>query len=158
MRTLKGATTITVDAPIDRAWEAVCRPDIGLTGAFGVRPLEVHEQDDAGRPTLATARAAFAVVDLAVDVAFAYDEAGRLTCHRVGGDLDHLEAVIGVEARTTDRTDLHYEISVGFGRRTSLVLRGPIAAAIRHYVIHQRPREIAAAIARDDERSTIHHG
>lgn len=147
MTLLHGSAEGDVEAPIERCWEVVEAIEQGAQWQRGIESVQVIERDDDGRASICEIVADARFTKVRVRTRFSYERPRRLEFHGLDSpDIDHLEGSWELTPLGPDRTHVRYSLAVDPGV-VGLMAR-PLERALRPIVVGQRPRELAAELAR----------
>jgi ribosome-associated toxin RatA of RatAB toxin-antitoxin module len=147
MTMLEGTSEGDVDAPIDRCWEVIEAIDRSPEWQQGMESVRVLERDAQGRASVCeiVVDAKFTKLDLRATVT--YDPPHRLAFAQQGsGSVDRLEGSWELSEAGPGRTHARYTLAIDPGK-VGLMAR-PLERALRPIVVGQRPKELAAEVAR----------
>jgi uncharacterized protein YndB with AHSA1/START domain len=144
---LEGSAEGEIDAPIERCWEVIAAIDRGPEWQQGTESVEVLERDVDGRPSLCEIVVDARFTKLRLRVAVSYEPPHRLVFSQAGsGSVDRLDGSWELTEVAAGRTRARYRLALDPGK-VGLMAR-PLERALRPIVVGQRPRELAAEVAR----------
>jgi uncharacterized protein YndB with AHSA1/START domain len=144
---LEGSAEGEIEAPIERCWEVVAAIDRAPEWQQGTESVDVLERDAEGRPSLCEIVVDAKVTKLRLRANVGYEPPRRIVFNQAGaGSVDRLEGSWELTERGPGRTHARYTLAVDPGK-VGLMAR-PLERALRPIVVGQRPRELAAEVAR----------
>ena len=147
MTLLEGSSEGEIEAPIERCWEVVAAIDRAAEWQQGTESVDVLERDAEGRPSLCEIVVDAKFTKLRLRAAVSYEPPHRLVFSQAGsGSVDRLEGSWELTELGAERTGARYALAVDPGK-VGLMAR-PLERALRPIVVGQRPRELAAEVAR----------
>lgn len=147
MTLLEGSAEGEIEAPIERCWEVVAAIDRSAEWQQGTESVDVLERDPQGRPSLVEIVVDAKFKTLRLRVAVSYEPPRRLAFRQAGsGSVDRLEGSWELTELGPGRTRGRYSLALDPGK-VGLMAR-PLERALRPIVVGQRPRELAAEVAR----------
>jgi ribosome-associated toxin RatA of RatAB toxin-antitoxin module len=147
MTLLEGTSDGDVDAPIERCWEIVAAIDRSPEWQQGMESVDVLERDAEGRPSMCEIVVDAKFTKLRLRARVTYDAPHRLAFAKAGpGSVERLEGSWELTDLGNGRTHVRYALAVDPGK-VGLLAR-PLERALRPIVVGQRPKELAAEVAR----------
>jgi len=147
MGLISGEASTEVDAPIEEVWALVENVPIAPEWQGGLDAMDVLERDDQGRATLVRTTADIKVRKVHTDMAFYYDGAPTgLRWKQIKGELKSLEGAWVLKDLGDGRTHVTFMLEVDPGRVLSMLIRGPVEAAVRAVLVNNKPGELKKRI------------
>jgi hypothetical protein len=135
MAVIKGARTVEIEAPLQRCFDLAADVQTASRWQRSLLGADVLERDGEGRPALVEARNDAKVKEIRSRLRFAYDPPHRITWHQERGDVKALRGSWTLEALGPSRTRATYGLEVDTGTMLGLLVRGPVEAQVREYVL-----------------------
>jgi uncharacterized membrane protein len=135
MGNIRGEKSVEIDAPMERCFAIAADIEHAPEWQGSLKVVEVLERDAEGRALLAETQNDAKVRTVKTRLRFSYDEPTKITWRQEKGDVKSLDGWWTLEDLGGGRTRAAYGLDVDPGRMLGMLLRGPIEASVRDFLL-----------------------
>ena len=134
MGMITGERTVEIDAPIEHCFQIAADVERAPEWQGSLRRVNVLEQDADGRPELVETKSDAKVREVSARLRFSYEEPTAIRWTQEKGDTKSLRGWWRFED-LGGRTRASYGLEADPGRVLGMLLRGPVEARVRDFLL-----------------------
>jgi uncharacterized membrane protein len=135
MGNIRGERTVEIDAPVERCYEIAADVEHAPEWQGSLKDVEVLERDGEGRASRVETESDAKVRTVRARLRFSYDPPTRIDWEQERGDVKSLHGWWQLDDLGDGRTRATYGLDVDPGRVLGLLLRGPVEASVRDFLL-----------------------
>jgi uncharacterized membrane protein len=135
MANIRGERTVEIDAPLERCYEIAADVEHAPEWQGSLKDVEVLERDGEGRATRVETESDAKVRTVRATLRFSYGAPTRIDWEQERGDVKALHGWWQLDDLGDGRTRATYGLDVDPGRMLGLLLRGPVEASVRDFLL-----------------------
>jgi uncharacterized membrane protein len=135
MANIRGERTVEIDAPLERCYEIAADVEHAPEWQGSLKDVEVLERDGERRATRVETESDAKVRTVRATLRFSYDAPTRIDWEQERGDVKALHGWWQLDDLGDGRTRATYGLDVDPGRMLGLLLRGPVEASVRDFLL-----------------------
>jgi uncharacterized membrane protein len=135
MANIRGERTVEIDAPLERCYEIAADVEHAPEWQGSLKDVEVLERDGHRRATRVETESDAKVRTVRARLRFRYDPPTRIDWEQEKGDVKSLRGWWQLDDLGDGRTRATYGLDVDPGRVLGLLLRGPVEASVRDFLL-----------------------
>jgi uncharacterized membrane protein len=135
MANIRGERTVEIDAPLDRCFEIAADVEHAPEWQGSLKDVEVLERDGEGRAIRVETESDAKVRTVRTLLRFSYGPPTRIDWEQERGDVKALHGWWQLDDLGDGRTRATYGLDVDPGRMLGLLLRGPVEASVRDFLL-----------------------
>jgi uncharacterized membrane protein len=135
MANIRGERTVEIDAPLQRCYDIAADLDHAPEWQESLKDVEILERDGEGRAALVETESDAKVKTVRTQLRFRYDPPRGIDWDQERGDVKSLHGWWRFEDLGEGRTRATYGLDADPGRMLGLLLRGPVEATVRDFLL-----------------------
>jgi uncharacterized membrane protein len=135
MANIRGERTVEIDAPLERCYDIAADVEHAPEWQGSLKDVEVLERDGHRRATRVETESDAKVRTVRARLRFSYDPPTRIDWEQEKGDVKSLHGWWQLDDLGDGRTRATYGLDVDPGRVLGLLLRGPVEASVRDFLL-----------------------
>jgi uncharacterized membrane protein len=135
MANIRGERTVEIDAPLERCYEIAADVEHAPEWQGSLKDVEVLERDGHRRAIRVETESDAKVRTVRARLRFTYDPPTRIDWEQEKGDVKSLHGWWQLDDLGDGRTRATYGLDVDPGRVLGLLLRGPVEASVRDFLL-----------------------
>jgi uncharacterized membrane protein len=135
MANIRGEKSVEIDAPIDRCFAIAADVEHAPEWQGSLRDVEVLDRDAEGRANRVETESDAKVKTVRARLRFSYAAPTRIDWEQEDGDVKSLHGWWQLDDLGEGRTRATYGLDVDPGRMLGLLLRGPVEASVRDFLL-----------------------
>ena len=135
MGVIRGERTVEIDAPVDRVFAIAADIENAPEWQASLKDVEVLERDGERRATSVETESDAKVRTIRSRLRYVYEPFSTITWEQESGDVKALRGSWRLEDLGGGRTRATYGLDVDPGRMLGLLLRGPVEASVRDFLL-----------------------